>query len=129
MLKVTQELDGGNQRYHRQLYVSSGLIFDKIQAVKLKASTLVRYSADTPLSFDLGASVLMLDAVWAGLYTRSFNTVGINIFFMAEGGLRLGYSGELATNSLAPSSFSTHEITLGYDLSLFPKQVPKVRYY
>ncbi|WP_339812928.1 type IX secretion system membrane protein PorP/SprF [uncultured Imperialibacter sp.] len=129
LLKVTQELDGGNQRYHRQLYVSSGLIFDKIQAVKLKASTLVRYSADTPLSFDLGASVLMLDAVWAGLYTRSFNTVGINIFFMAEGGLRLGYSGELATNSLAPSSFSTHEITLGYDLSLFPKQVPKVRYY
>ncbi|MEQ8531872.1 MAG: hypothetical protein RIB86_08470 [Imperialibacter sp.] len=48
---------------------------------------------------------------------------------MAEGGIRLGYSGELATNSLAPSSFSTHEITLGYDLSLFAKQVPKVRYY
>ncbi|WP_416866044.1 MAG: PorP/SprF family type IX secretion system membrane protein [Imperialibacter sp.] len=129
LLKVTEDLDGGDQRYHRQLYASSGLIFDKIQAVKLKAWTLVRYSADTPLSLDLGASVLMLDVVWAGLYTRSFNTVGLNVFFMAEGGIRLGYSGELATNSLAPSSFSTHEITLGYDLSLFAKQVPKVRYY
>jgi len=130
LLKVTEDLDGGgNKRYRRQLYVSSGLIIDKIQAVKLKAWTLVRYSADTPLSFDLGTSVLMLDAVWAGLYTRSFNTVGLNVFFMAEGGIRLGYSGELATNSLAPSSFSTHEITLGYDLSLFAKQVPKVRYY
>jgi type IX secretion system PorP/SprF family membrane protein len=130
LLKVTDNLDGGNsQRYSRQLYVSSGLVIDKVQAVKLKAWTLVRYSADTPFSFDLGASVLMLDAVWTGLYTRDLNTVGMNIFFMAEGGLRLGYSGELATNSLAPSSFSTHEITLGYDLSLFAKQVPKVRYY
>jgi type IX secretion system PorP/SprF family membrane protein len=130
LLKVTEDLDGGeNKRYSRQLYVSSGLIIDKIQAVKLKAWTLVRYSADTPLSFDLGTSVLMLDAVWAGLYTRDLNAVGLNIFFMAEGGIRLGYSGELATNSVAPSSFSTHEITLGYDLSLFARQVPKVRYY
>jgi len=130
LLKVTQDLDGSeNQRYRRQLYVSSGLVIDKVQAVKLKAWTLVRYSADTPLSFDLGGSALLLDAVWAGLYTRDLNAVGLNVFFMAEGGLRLGYSGELATNSVAPSSFSTHEITLGYDISLYAKQVPKVRFY
>ncbi len=130
LIKVTEAVNGVvNERYNRHYYFSGGFIIDKIEAIKLKPWALLRIAENAPLSYDVGASVLMANAVWAGLYTRNLNTVGLNLFFVTVEGIRLGFSGEMASNNLASSNFSTYEVSVGYDLRIFDKQEMRLRYY
>lgn len=131
LLKVTEEINGvSGNRYNRHLYLSAGFIFDQLPGVALKPYTLLRISEGVAPSLDLGASVLLVDIVWAGLFTRNFNTVGLSANLNLVNGLRFGYAGELPLNSDQPSTgFNTHEVNIGIDLEWFNNLTVARRYY
>jgi type IX secretion system PorP/SprF family membrane protein len=131
LLKVTEEINGvTGDRYNRHLYLSAGFIFDQLPGISLKPYTLLRISEGAAPSLDLGASVLLGEIIWAGLFTRNFNTVGLSANLNLVNGLRFGYAGELPLNSDQPSTgFNTHEINIGIDLEWFNNLTVARRYY
>ncbi len=131
LLNVTEEVDGNKgDRYNSHIYISGGFIIDHFPSVKLKPYALARITQGAPISIDFGASALFADILWAGLFTRSFNSIGLSVNLNTANNLRIGYTGELITGSSQPSSgFSTHEISIGIDLELFENQAAVRRYY
>jgi len=129
LLEPTEDIgENSGERYNRHFYMTSGLVIDKIQAVKLKPYTIIRSAKNTSLSADVGVNALFADIIWGGFFTRNFKTLGISTFLNLDNGLRVGYSGELISNDLA-TGFNTHEISLGLDLELFSNQVVAKRNY
>ncbi|WP_185154315.1 type IX secretion system membrane protein PorP/SprF [Fulvivirga sp. M361] len=130
LLKATEGIgENIGERYNRHYYFTGGLIIDKSQSVKLKPFAVLRLAEDSPLSTDIGISVLLADVIWAGVFTRNFNVYGISAFLNLNNGFRLGYTGELTSNDSPASTFSTHEVSVGIDLELFANQAVARRYY
>lgn len=131
LLNVSEEIEGlSGVRYNRHIYLSGGVIFDQLASIKIKPFTLIRMTEGTPLTYDLGASVLFSNLVWAGFFTRNFDNVGLSAWLMLENGLRVGYVGEITVSDrLISPGLSTHEISIGIDLELFKNQAATSRDY
>ena len=125
LLNATEDIDdvGDGSRYNRHFYATGGYIFELVSNnISIKPYTVLRFAQDTPMSADVGVSGLFAQVLWAGLFTRDFDTFGIALNLNLRNGLRVGYTGELASDSVDESSFSTHEISLGIDLALLEMQ-------
>ncbi len=131
MLNITDDnsIGSSGERYNRHYYISAGFILEPLESIKIKPYTLIRIAENSPISIDLGANVLLMDMLWAGLFTRSFNSIGLSTSIGLHNGIRIGYLGELNATDAPASGFSTHEITLGFDVALFEKQTVGKRYY
>ncbi|MEM1408770.1 MAG: type IX secretion system membrane protein PorP/SprF [Bacteroidota bacterium] len=129
LLKVQEDIgENTGERYNQHYYVTGGLIIDQLSSVILKPYVVTRISEGASVSADVGVNALFADLIWGGIFTRNFETVGINTFLNLNNGFRLGYTGELVSNDLS-SGFNTHEISVGIDLELFSNQVVARRYY
>ncbi|MEO0555696.1 MAG: type IX secretion system membrane protein PorP/SprF [Bacteroidota bacterium] len=129
LLKVQEDIgEKTGERYNQHYYVTGGLIIDQLSSVVLKPYVVTRISEGASVSADIGVNALFADLIWGGIFTRNFETVGINTFLNLNNGIRIGYTGELVSNDLS-SGFNTHEVSLGIDLELFSNQVVARRYY
>ncbi|MEM7487454.1 MAG: type IX secretion system membrane protein PorP/SprF, partial [Bacteroidota bacterium] len=129
LLKVQEDIgENTGERYNQHYYFTGGLIIDQLSSVVLKPYVVTRISEGASLSADLGVNALFANMIWGGLFTRNFETIGINTFLNLNNGFRLGYTGELVSNDLS-SGFNTHEVSLGIDLELFANHVVARRYY
>ncbi|MGD1960846.1 MAG: type IX secretion system membrane protein PorP/SprF [Fulvivirga sp.] len=129
LLKVQEDIgENTGERYNQHYYVTGGLIIDQLSSVVIKPYVVTRISEGASVSADVGVNALFADLIWGGIFTRNFETVGINTFLNLNNGFRLGYTGELVSNDLS-SGFNTHEISVGIDLELFSNQVVARRYY
>jgi type IX secretion system PorP/SprF family membrane protein len=120
----------GSDLSNRHYYLSGGIIFDQIPNIKLKPYMLLRIAENTPVLFDLGTDVQLVKVLWVGLFTRSFNSLGLTASVNLINGLRMGYVGEVGFADEAPSTgLTTNELTIGIDLALFNKQTITSRNY
>lgn len=115
--------------YKRHIYASGAFIKDITAMFKLKPGVLIKYVEGAPISFDLSASVLYNNRFWFGIFTRDFANQGALIQFILNDAYRLGYAIEIPTGGHIESSFITHEIVIGIDLSLFGNQDTFLRYF
>ncbi|MEM9859873.1 MAG: type IX secretion system membrane protein PorP/SprF [Bacteroidota bacterium] len=129
LLKVQEDIgENTGERYNQHYYFTGGLIIDQLSSIVLKPYVVTRISEGASVSAEVGVNALFADLIWGGIFTRNFETVGINTFLNLNNGFRLGYTGELVSNDLS-SGFNTHEISVGIDLELFSNQVVARRYY
>ena len=129
LLKVQEDIgENTGERYNQHYYVTGGLIIDQLSSVVLKPYVVTRISEGASVSADVGVNALFADLIWGGIFTRNFETIGVNTFLNLNNGLRIGYTGELVSNDLS-SGFNTLEISVGIALELFSNQVVARRYY
>ncbi len=129
LLKVQEDIgENTGERYNQHYYLTGGLILDQLSSVTLKPYLITRFSEGASVSADVGVNALFSNMIWGGVFTRNFETIGINTFLNLDNGFRLGYTGELVSNELS-TGFNTHEVSLGIDLELFAHQVVARRYY
>lgn len=83
-----------------------------------KPSTIIRYVANAPLSYDLNASILFNKIFWLGLSYRSSKSAVLLLEFNIKEFLRIGYSYDRTFTALRRFNSGSHEIMLGFDLNL-----------
>ena len=120
----TEFTDGitSSLRYRRHFYGSFSYLFQLNSYLKLKPSILVRGVEGAPISYDVNAILLINNMIWAGAYTRNFETVGLLFQWDYKTAYRFGYNFEFPVANSLPFSYTSHEFMLSIDLSLFGEQ-------
>lgn len=105
--------------YTQHFYgVASYIVFIN-ERLRLKPSVLLKYVGSNPLSVDLNAVLNIDERYGIGAFTRNFGTYGLLAQAKIGQSLRFAYAFELPTGKSVGVNFTTHEITLGVNLSLF----------
>lgn len=118
-----------NTVFQRHIYALGSFIRNITPLIKIKPTALIKYTSGSPLSFDLNANLLYNNQLWAGIFTRDFNTQGLLFQYVLKNAYRIGYSFEVPTNSYIKAGYITHEIVLAVDLALLKNQDVYMRYF
>jgi len=104
--------------YSQHFYVNAAYIFFLSERVRVKPAVLFKGVQGSPLSVDYSALLNLDEKYTAGIYTRNLNTFGALLQFKPGGAYQLGYCLELPTNQSVGMQYTTHEFSLGLNLSL-----------
>ncbi|MEQ8302726.1 MAG: type IX secretion system membrane protein PorP/SprF [Cyclobacteriaceae bacterium] len=104
--------------YDQHFYLLGGYIFNMGTRLRLRPSVLLKSVKGSPLSTDLNFMVNIDQLYSAGLFTRNFNTYGVQLQALLKDTFRLGYTFEIPTANSVGTQFNTHEILLGVKLSV-----------
>lgn len=112
LLPATVSQGGQTIELYKQTYYFFGSYAWLLnENIRFKPSVLTRYTAGSPLSFDINATMTFKEHLTGGLFTRNFNTYGL-LAQMVLDKFRFGYVFELPVGS-SNLNFTTHEITVG----------------
>ena len=100
----------------RHFFISGGYVFTLNSVLKLKPSTLIKYTPHAPITIDVNATFLMYDCVWAGLMYRFHESMGVNILVDFKKTFGVGYVYDFPINGLRTFQSGSHEIFLRYDM-------------
>lgn len=100
----------------RHFFVSAGYVFDLNSVMKLKPSTLIKYTPHAPITFDVNASLLMYEKLWTGLMYRYHEAMGVNVVYNIKQTFQIGYVYDFPINGLRTQQSGSHEIVLQYDI-------------
>lgn len=115
-------LDQGGQEfqlYDRHFYLFGAYVFYLNENIRFKPSTLLRGVSGSPMSVDLNFNVSLNEKYAAGIFTRNFNTYGLQLQARLGEKLKFGYIFEIPTNNSVGTAFSSHELFLGLDMPVF----------
>ncbi len=120
LLSTTFKSSMGEQfdLYNQHYYLFGGYVFNMGTRLRLKPSVLLKSVKGSPLSTDLNFNLNIDQLYSAGIFTRNFNTYGIQLQALLKEQFRLGYTFELPTASSVGTQFNTHEIMLGIRMSV-----------
>lgn len=113
--------------YERRYYGSIGAILP-MGLLKLKVSGLTIITGDD-FSYDLGASLLMAETIWAGIFTRNFNAFGALGQIEVTDRLRLGLTVELPSTELVANQYGSYEVFISWEMGALRRQLLKRRYF
>ncbi len=113
--------EGGQefQLYNRTLYMFGSYVYYLNENIRFKPSVLLRGVSGSPVSVDLNFNVSFNEKYAAGIFTRNFNTYGLQVQARLAEKLKFGYTFEMPTNNSVGTAFSTHEIFLGLEMPTF----------
>ena len=120
MLSTTFKSSQGQEfdLYDQHFYAFGSYVFTMGTRFRLKPAILLKAVSGSPLSTDLNVNVNIDQVYQAGVFTRNFNTYGLQLQALLKEKFVFGYTFEVPTaNSVGPQ-FNTHEILLGVKLSL-----------
>lgn len=115
-------LDQGGQEfelYDRHFYVFGAYVIYLNENIRLKPAALLRGVSGAPMSVDLNFTATLNEKYAAGIFTRNFNTYGLQIQARLAEKLKLAYSIEVPTGNSVGSSFISHELFLGFEMPVF----------
>ncbi len=106
-------------RYERHYYLTGAYLLELRRGIKFKPMALIKAVSGAPISFDLNFSIFLNNKLWAGIFTRDFNTYGLmgQIEFMDA--YKFGYSFEIPSGDFIANDLLTHELMLSIDLAIF----------
>ena len=99
-----------------QLDFIAGYVFDISYNTKFKPALLLNYLPDGPVTFNLSANFLFMDAFSLGASYRFDNAISGLAGFQVSNTLLLGYSYDSNTNGLGEFSNGSHEVILKFFL-------------
>lgn len=112
----------------RHFFVSAGYVFDLNSVFKLKPSTLMKFTPNTPFTIDLNVSLLSYEKLWTGLMYRYNESVGANVAYSLKD-FTFGYIYDFPINGLLNYQSGSHEIFLQYDLRTKKSTYSSPRYF
>lgn len=106
-----------NQNY----FLTAGYLYEINDDFMFKPSTMMRYTANLPLSIDVNANLLYKEFIEAGLSYRLENSVSALFAVIINKKYRIGYAYDHKFTTLG-GNFSTHEIVFQLDLTFNRQQ-------
>lgn len=113
--------------YQRRYYGSAGAVLP-LGLLKLKVSALTIMTDDS-FSYDINASLLMAETIWAGIFTRNFNAFGAIGQIQVSDRLRLGLTVELPSTELVANQYGSYEVFISWEMAALRRQLLKRRYF
>jgi len=113
--------------FKRHYYGSIGAVLP-MGLLKLKTTGLIVYS-EFDTSYELAASLLMAETIWAGLFTRNLNAFGAMGMFEITDRLKMGLTIELPSTELVTNQYGSYEVFVSWEIAAFRNQVFKRRYF
>ncbi len=105
--------------YTQHIYGMASYILFINDRLRLKPSVLLKYVPDNPLSVDVNALLNIDERYGIGAFTRNFGTYGLLAQIKFAQSYRFAYAFEMPTGKSVGVNFTTHEVTLGLNLSVF----------
>ena len=119
MLKAkTQFATEEAELYQQHFYFTGAYIIFLTERIRMKPAMLIKGVKGAPVSTDLNFSVNLDEKYTAGVFTRNFNTYGLMAQLKLKDNVRFGYAFEVPTNRSVGARFTSHELTVGINLSL-----------
>lgn len=113
----------------RHFFVTAGYVFDLNSVLKLKPSTLIKYTPNAPLTIDANVSLLMYEKLWTGLMYRFNESMGVNVVYAIKQTFSVGYVYDFPINGLRTYQNGSHEIVLQYDIQPKKQALTSPRYF
>jgi len=113
----------------RHFFLAAGYVAKLNSVLKLKPSTLVKFTPNAPITFDLNLSLLSYDILWTGLMYRFNESVGVNVGVIIKKVFTIGYVYDFPYNGLRKYQSGSHEIFLSYDLHTKKMPFTSPRYF
>jgi type IX secretion system PorP/SprF family membrane protein len=107
------------QLYDRTLYVFGSYAYFINENIRFKPAVLLRAVKGSPVSVDLNFNFNFNEKYTAGVFTRNFNTYGVQVQAKLGDKLKFGYTFEIPMNNSVGSAFTTHELFLGLTMPTF----------
>lgn len=123
-------VNGANAyRQFRHLSFTMGRAFVLSESVVLKTSMLYKQAGLYRGMFDLNASVLINNRLWAGVTVRP-EYGGVLIFeYIINNKFRIGYSFDYPLNQFRSAQGTSHELFIGYDFGVSRSATVSPRYF
>lgn len=119
VIRTDQDLE--KQINARHFFIAAGYVFDLNSVLKLKPSTLIKYTPKAPLTFDVNLSLLSYERLWTGLMYRFNESMGANIAVIIKD-FTIGYVYDFPINGLRKYQSGSHEVFLQLDIRT--KKIP-----
>jgi type IX secretion system PorP/SprF family membrane protein len=97
------------------LFLSTGALFTITEDLLFKPSTMIRYTANVPVSIDFNTNFLYNEVIEAGLSYRYQNSVSALFAIIVNEKFRIGYAYDYKTMNVG-ENLSSHEIILHLDV-------------
>lgn len=120
------ELSFNDQRH---FYGSLGGYFNVNRMLKIRPSTLIKFTQNSPLAVDLSLAFIFYDRLWLGANYRVQDSGGAYFQYQINDQFKLGYGFDIATSSLFRYNFGTHEVILSYSFIKKGKKITSPRYF
>ena len=105
--------------YNQTFYAMAAYIHYVNEHIRIKPAALLRMVKGAPASVDVSLNLNLNSIHTLGLFTRNFGTYGILLQTLLKDQFKIGYAFEVPTNKSVGAQFTTHEIALGIQLSVF----------
>jgi type IX secretion system PorP/SprF family membrane protein len=120
MLKPHATINGiSTDLYNQHFYFTGAYVIYLTPRIRLKPAALVKGVKGAPISTDLNFSANLDESITAGIFTRNFNTYGLMGQMKLKNALRFGYAFEVPTNKSVGARYTSHELMVGINLSVF----------
>lgn len=124
---TSSETDSELFTFNRHYYGSIGAVLP-MGLLRLKTTGLIIYS-EVDTSYELAASLLMAETIWAGLFTRNFDAFGAMGMFEITDMLKMGLTIELPSTELVTNQYGSYEVFISWEIAAFRNQLFKRRYF
>lgn len=113
----------------KPFFVYGGYVFDLTTFLKLRASTLAKIVNSRAIEWDITASVLLNEILWAGIAYRPTNAASFLFQLQATEQLQIGYAYDITLNELRTADSGSHEIMINYRFLYSQKGMMSPRYF
>jgi type IX secretion system PorP/SprF family membrane protein len=110
-------------------YMIGGYVFDLNNGMKLRPTTLIKYTKGAPLSYDATLSCYFFEKLWLGAAYRFKDSAGALVDFQVTKQLRIGYAYDYPVSSVSRFTTGSHEIMLLFDFKFDKTKYKSPRYF
>ena len=115
--KTSESFINNESGDNSNFFLATGAIFNLSENIKLKPTTIIKYTPTLPISIDINSNFIYKDKIEAGLSYRYKSSITALFAVIIKEKFRIGYSydSQLATYG---SNLSSHELIIRYDFDL-----------
>ena len=110
-------------------YLTGGYVFDLNDRLKLRPTSLLKYTSGAPLSVDISSTFIYDEKVYLGANYRIDDAIGAFVDFQVIPALRIGYAYEYSISDLQPYTSGSHEILMIYEFRLQNTKYKSPRFF
>lgn len=104
-----------NSLLYDHYFLSGGYLFKFNPDIKFRPTALVRYIKNSPVQYDINATMIFRDKVWVGASYRSEAAIVGMVELQLNKQFRIGYSFDHAITSLSKYNSGSHELFIRYE--------------
>ncbi len=98
-------------------YITSGIVFEASDHLKLKPSVMFKAVNGAPLSIDVSGNALINEKFELGLSWRVDDSVSATFNFLVSSSTRIGYAYDYTLSNLGDFNSGSHEVFLLFNIS------------